>query len=695
MNGPAEILVLADATRATQDLDDCLRAAGHALFAVAHSAHEAMQTVAPGAPGHAEQLRPELVLIDIDLVRAPAGQEAVGALLRMLDVPAVYLAEHAQCLAQGAQAGVNHGPDERITAPLEPVALSLAIQLAFYRQGYERLRAQQSSAEPPRPEPPVAHDELELAAHRRAEEALRASEARYRAIVQDQTEFICRFVPDGTLTFLNDACARFVGKAPEELVGTSFLPFVHPEDRERTARAFALATPDDPVFAHEQRVGVPGGEIRWQSWTNRAIFDDAGELIEFQGVGRDITERRLAEEALRRSEARYALIFQMSAVPLWEADVTEMARAIEELRAGGVTDLRRYLEDDPENLMSLIALTNIVEINAEGLKLFGAESREQLTQAVEEIFIPESLPSSREVVIAQAEGREHLECENTYGTLQGERITVLLRVSFPSRERGLETMLLSAVDITERKRSEDKIKQLNTDLRRRAAELQAANTELESFSYSVSHDLRAPLRAIDGFSTAVLDEYGEHLDAQGKGYLARVCQASQRMSQLIDDLLDLSRMTRSSMQRETCNMSALAHSVVRTLRNRQPEREVEVTIEPDMRVHADPALLRVAVANLLGNAWKFTSKQPHAHIHMGMTRRDGRRAFFVRDDGAGFDMAYVDKLFGAFQRLHGVHEFAGTGIGLATVKRIIRRHGGDIWAEGKVGEGATFTFTLP
>jgi signal transduction histidine kinase len=225
-------------------------------------------------------------------------------------------------------------------------------------------------------------------------------------------------------------------------------------------------------------------------------------------------------------------------------------------------------------------------------------------------------------------------------------------------------------------------------------ELQIANKELEAFSYSVSHDLRAPLRAIDGFSRIVLEDNTGQLDTEGRNNLGRVRAASQRMGRLIDDLLLLSRLSRSEMRRTRVDLSALARTLAEDLQKQQPDRRVEFVIEPGLTANADAGLIRVVLENLLGNAWKFTGKRDQAKIEFGRTTHEGAPAFFVRDNGVGFDMTYADKLFGAFQRLHSTADFPGTGIGLATVQRIIHRHGGRVWAESKSGQGATFYFTL-
>jgi len=249
-------------------------------------------------------------------------------------------------------------------------------------------------------------------------------------------------------------------------------------------------------------------------------------------------------------------------------------------------------------------------------------------------------------------------------------------------------------EVAERKRAEDDIRKLNSQLVQRSAQLEASNKELEAFSYSVSHDLRAPLRGIDGFSQAVLEDYGEKLDESGRSYLCRVRTASQRMSQLIDAMLNLARLTRAEIHTQTFDMSAVVRAVLDDFQKMEPDRKVECLVANNVFATADPQLLRAVLENLLGNAWKFTRHQTHPRIEFGHGQYKGQSAYFVTDNGAGFDMTYVHKLFGAFQRLHAYTEYPGVGVGLATVHRIIQRHGGQIWAEGAVGKGATFHFTL-
>jgi signal transduction histidine kinase len=291
-------------------------------------------------------------------------------------------------------------------------------------------------------------------------------------------------------------------------------------------------------------------------------------------------------------------------------------------------------------------------------------------------------------------GREEIIYERRLEGLRGKFLAVAGIFFFISI---IHVYSFTRVEIARRQREEE-VRELNKELeqrvKERTAQLEATNKELDAFSYSVSHDLRAPLRAISGFSEALLDEYGNKLDGEGKTYLRYLQEGSHEMSDLIDGLLKLSRSTRGGIAMERVDLSAMAAMVAEELRKAEPERRMTVHIAPGVEVFADPRLLRVVMENLLGNAWKYTSRTAEARIEFGVEEQEGKTVYFVRDNGAGFDMGYANKLFLPFQRLHKTSEFSGIGIGLATVERIIHRHDGRIWAQAAVGEGATFYFTL-
>lgn len=281
---------------------------------------------------------------------------------------------------------------------------------------------------------------------------------------------------------------------------------------------------------------------------------------------------------------------------------------------------------------------------------------------------------------------------------KGERVVEIHYIPQADPSGDVNGLYILMSDITEHRRAEEEIRRLNADLEKRVqdrtVQLEAANKELEAFCYSVSHDLRAPLRAIRGFTDVLREHYALQLDERGRDLLRRTCDAGAQMDKLIDDLLKLSRVTREGLRLEEIDLSSIAEEITADLKNSEPSRAVEITVKPALVARGDRRLLRLALDNLLRNAWKFTSKRPDAQISFGRSG-ESDSAFFVRDNGAGFDMAYVGRLFGAFQRLHSSAEFPGSGVGLAIVQRIINRHGGRVWASGKVNAGATFYFALP
>ncbi len=472
----------------------------------------------------------------------------------------------------------------------------------------------------------------------------------------------------GVVLSWNAGGERITGYRPEEIIGQHFSRFYTPADAEagRPARELAIAAAEGRYEEEGLRVRKDGSRF-WAGVIVTPLTDEEGRLRGFAKVTRDITERKLAEEELRRSEERFRLLVE------------------------SVQDYGIFMLDTGGHIASW---------NAGAERIKGYRAEEILGQHFSRFYTEEDVADGkppRELEVAARTGRYAEEGWRVRkdGSLFWASIVI---TALRDDTRSLRGFAKVTRDMTERREAEEQLRRLNEQLEQRVAErtiqLEAANRELEAFSYSVSHDLRAPLRGIDGFSQALLEDYADTLDDQGRDYLRRVRSATQRMAGLIDDLLNLSRITRSELRREEVDLSAQAHSVVEQLRQAQPERQVEFHIADGLTAQGDSRLLRIALENLIGNAWKFTGKTADAMIEFGLTRDGDEDIYFVRDNGAGFDMAYAGKLFGAFQRLHDVREFEGTGIGLATVQRIIRRHGGRVWAEGEPGRGATFHFTL-
>jgi PAS domain S-box-containing protein len=400
------------------------------------------------------------------------------------------------------------------------------------------------------------------------------------------------------------------------------------------------------------------------------MYDDIGRHIGEIGISRDITERMRAELLLRESEARNRLLATI---------VNQTHEAII------ATDLAGM----------------IVIWNAGAQRMFGHGAGESVGRNAHELLDAEWSADRMQVALARMREQRTATWEAPRRTRDGRTLTVEVSVSPMYDETGKHVGEISVCrDITERMQAQASIRQLNLELeqrvRERTAELQTSNEELESFSYSIAHDLRAPLRAMDGYSVMLLEDCAVRLDERAIGYLRRIRSGSQHMAELIEAMLELARTTRAQMYRERVDLSLLALQVERQLRQADPDRAATVQVAPGLAATGDSKLLRVALENLIGNAWKFTSKNPAARIEFARAADDGSmNTFVVRDNGAGFDMAYAGKLFNAFQRLHHAGEFPGTGIGLATVKRIVERHGGHIWAESGPGRGADFHFTLP
>ena len=467
-----------------------------------------------------------------------------------------------------------------------------------------------------------------------------------RSLFESTIDALMTTDPSGIISDVNKQMEVLTGCTRDKLIGSPFTGYF--TDPERAEASLKLVLSQKKVTNYELTARARDGTETVVSCNATTYYDRDRRLQGMFAVARDTTELTKLEQEV----AHLASFPALSPYGIIEIGCDGSVRfsntaAIAALaRLGLDPDARHFLPGTPEELVQL---------------------RSQCEQN----------PQTQELPLGEA--------------------TFLRVVAAPPDG---DSIRVYVIDITDRKKMEEEIRALNAGLeervRRRTAELEAANRELEAFSYSVSHDLRSPLRSIDGFSQAFLEDFGSSVPEEGREDLERVRRATQRMGQLIDDMLLLSRVTRREMHVQETDMSALAAEVAEELARENPQRDVQLNIEPSMTATGDPQLLRIVLVNLLGNAWKFTSRRKQAHVSVG-TVQDPERgtAFFVRDDGAGFDAKYKGKLFVAFQRLHAQEEFPGTGIGLATIQRAIRRHDGDVWAEGEVDRGATFYFTIP
>ena len=497
-----------------------------------------------------------------------------------------------------------------------------------------------------------------------AVEALRESEFRYRTLTELTSgyTYCFRVQDDGAfeLEWASGAITEITGYSKDEFdPKAGWTSLVHPDDRPTIERLIDEHLSGKAAEA-ELRIVTKGGEVRWVRHCGRPIFDEGNNrIVRIIGATRDITESKIAEEALRRSEEKY----------------------------------RSFFEDSKDGIYISTPEGRIIDINPSGAELFGYSREELMSMNAEELYVN---PEDRRGYVRDATNLEHtIDYPCSYRRKDG-KVVHALTTSWIRRDKEGKIIGYEGIihDITERKRAEEELEESRNQLRARTAELEAVNKELEAFSYSVSHDLQAPLRHINGFSEELLSDYSDKLDRQGKVYLDDIVESCRTMSRLIDDLLKLSKMTRGEVKRETVEMSDLANNVVKRLKADEPERKVNIAVEDGVKAEGDLELLMVVLENLIGNAWKFTSKKVPARIEFGAEQKENGQVYFVKDNGIGFDPTNTDKLFAPFTRLHKDSDFKGSGIGLATVKRIIHRHGGKIWAEGRPGKGAVFYFTL-
>ncbi|MBL9188443.1 MAG: PAS domain S-box protein, partial [Opitutaceae bacterium] len=503
----------------------------------------------------------------------------------------------------------------------------------------------------------------DITERKRAEEEA----ARLVAIVESSDEAIVGKDLNGIVTSWNTGAAKIFGYTAAQMIGQSIIRLIPPEHQDEETMILEKIRRGESVRQFETvRVRQDGSTIDVML-TVSAIKDREGVIIGASKVARDITDRKRTEAALRESEDRLHRSVQESPIPMIIHD--EHDRVL--LLSKGWTKFSGYtLEDLP-------TLSDWTE------KAYG--ERQGMAKAyIDNLFAIGETVANGEWTITAKDGSKRIWDFQT--TPLGQAIA------------GGRVLLSLAVDVTERKRAEDEVRQLNADLERRVAErtadLEVANRELEAFSYSVSHDLRAPLRAVDGFSQTVLEDFAPLLPEEGRRSLTRIRRSAQRMGALIDDLLAFARLSRQELNKREFETSRLVNDVLADLGAPWPDRTVVLTVGELPRSFGDPSLLKQVWGNLLANALKYSRKRDRAEIEVGCRRIEGADIFHVRDNGTGFDMRYADKLFGVFQRLHRVEDYEGTGVGLAIVQRIISRHGGRVWAEAAVDQGATFFFTL-
>jgi PAS domain S-box-containing protein len=503
---------------------------------------------------------------------------------------------------------------------------------------------------------------------KKIEQDLRESEEKHRRLFETMAQGVVYHAADGKIISANPAAEKILGLSFEQMQGkTTMDPRWQMIEEDGTA-----VTGTDHPSMIALRTGQTVGPVTrgvfhpdknsyiWLSITAIPLFQP-GEEKPFQvyAAFTDITERRQAEEDLR---------------------ITQLT-----------------VDKSPLSVFWISPEGKFIYVNEMATKKLGYSSDELLSMYVWDVDpnYPQEKRKEQWNLHRQAEERSvESDHKRRDGTTFPVRINIY-HLAFGDKEMEVA----EAEDITESKQAEDEIRTMNEKLeervRERTSQLEASNRELDAFSYSVSHDLRGPLNRIDGFSQALLEDYAAQLDHQGQDYLRRISNSSRQMTELIDDLLKLSKVSQMEINHETVEISALVNVCLKELRAREPQRNIEIVVTPNLIVEGDTALLRIVLENLIDNAWKYTRQAGKARIEFGITETNCQRAYYIRDNGVGFDMKYAAKLFIAFQRLHSEQEFSGTGIGLSIVSRIIKRHGGKVWAEGEPGKGACFYFTLP
>ncbi|HEB12267.1 MAG TPA: PAS domain S-box protein, partial [Actinobacteria bacterium] len=534
---------------------------------------------------------------------------------------------------------------------------------------------------------------------KKTEATLRKSELWSRNIIDTAQEGIWILDSEANTSFVNPQMTKFLGYSKEEMIGQPQYYFMD-EEAGVEAREYFKQREKGIAEKYDFRFKHKNGAAVWAIVATTPMSTETGEFSGALAMITDITNRKSAEDSLYASERRYKLLFERSPVSIWEEDWAEVKNYLDNLLAQGITDLRTHFAQHPKDVMRCVKNIRVTDVNQTSLDLYGATTKDELVKNFRNLFPPESLKPLMESFFGAIEGQFVHESENITKLFSGDTLNISERIFIPEEyEKTWERVIVNIIDLTALKRATMEIRQLNKSLKQRIKEqtneLEAANQELESLSYSVSHNLQEPLRAIDGFSQILWDDYSKSLDDEGKRLLDIVNTETVRMKQLIDDLLAFSRSGRVKINPDQVDMTELANEVSYQLTQLEPERNIKLKIKTLSSTHGDMILLKQVFANLISNAIKFTATRERAIIEIGGWTEDDENIYFIEDNGLGFDMRFVDKLFGMFERLGAGDDFAGTGVGLAIVKRIIERHGGRVWAEGQPNKGSTFYFSLP
>jgi PAS domain S-box-containing protein len=499
-------------------------------------------------------------------------------------------------------------------------------------------------------------------------QALLESEARYRSVVETQTELVCRYTQDTTLTFVNDAYCRYFDRKREDFIGARVLHLI-PRDSREAVKVHIESLFDNPreeVFEH--KVLLTGGGVGWLHWVSQPIYDDNGRVIECQGVGRDITDQRRAEEELKQSEERWRLVFDNSAVGIVVTDTEG-----------------RYF-----------ATNSVYE------RMLGYLKEELIGLSIFDVTAEDHRESSRALISGLLAGKySQLQMESKCRRLDGRLIWVTESVSTVHDSQGRPVYLIAVVeDVTERRQTSDALNKLNLELEQRVAERTSAlavkSRELETFAYSVAHDLKAPLRGIEGYTSLLLEDYLSKLDGEGRGLLLNVHSSAQQMSRLIDDLLAFSRVDYSSLSLQNVELRSFIRNLAEEKKKSLNDCRVTISTKSDYGFAlVDPGALSQALRNYIDNAIKFTRTIASPQIEIGSEHCEAGWRLWVRDNGVGFDMKHANEIFEIFKRLRHDDEYEGTGVGLAIVRKVVERMGGRVWAESEPRRGSAFFLEIP